>query len=804
MERLIVWQRCSVSARDDDAEALGRWSGQVAVKLEQAGGEILACLGSSVVAAFDPMEVNAVLELALGLVQQAEAAASEGGPAVALGITLGEVLAREGASLAPVTFIGVAIDRAQALANRARNGEVVLDSVAHEHAGEHFLFSRSVAVGALRGVAIDRTFPRKRDCRDAMQLLKPAPLSPPELAIVQEIQALQTAEGGHRVVLRMGNNAALMALIDGARAQVQPPLYLHLGRQAGGLQPLGGLQLALRRCLGPVEDRLSAVLGDLALDESVIAALQAISDGGAIQRTEAVHAVHALFAAATHGGRDGGRSVGSGTRPWVVVESLHEVDAASLGVLADAGLQPNSDVLLLTTVSADGHIPAPLTKGAQVHDLTLPGLRMSDARVVAEQVLSLEAGSEVARRVAMLGGDSRLGVVEAARTLIAAGDLIHDGQKFAWRTGPREGGGPVSVEALLTERIISLDPAAYRMLEVLCTSAPCAPRSRISTAATFDGLDAADHDRAIRVLRGEGLLDANGNLEPASSLVRSTFRANMPPARAAELHRYTIDAVRSEPVMQDEDCFAQALLGFHLAEGGLEREAAVAFLSAARAAIATGFQRSAVRLAAAAVQLDGSPNTRLLASTIARAVDKGPTTGESVRPGVASLPPPTGVLSEPPPIGLRADSTRIGENAIHAAIAAIFARDFDAVERCIDTALAAGQSRASAERLRAMAHLARGNVGDALRTLEQAAGQRETPRTTPRDATADSIASALVQLQSGHAGEAIRSALDALGSARAHDDRRGQAASLHVLAGCFRSIDRAKDAGRLQAAADAC
>jgi len=797
MERLIVWQRCSVSARDDDAEVLGRWSGEAAAKLEGAGGEILACLGSSVVAAFDPVDVSSVLELALTLVQQAEAAAAEGAPSIALGVTLGEVLAHEGASLAAVTFIGLAIDRAQALANRARNGEVVLDSAAQERAGEHFLFSRSVVVGAVRGAAIDRTFPHKRDCRDAIRLLRAAPLSPPEAVIVQQIEALQSSPGAHRVVLRVGNNAALMALIESARAKMQPPLYLHVGRQAGGLQPLGGLQLALRRCLGPVEDKLSVVLGNLGLDESVVSALQSISDGAAIERPDAVRAFEALLLAA---GRSAIRSGETRpARPWVVLESLHEIDAASLGVLADAGLQAESDVLLLATVASDGHVPAPLTKGAQVHDLSLPGLRMSEARAVAEHILSLDTGAEVARRVALLGGDTRIGVIEAARTLIAAGDLIHDGQKFAWRTGPREGSGAVSVDALLTERISSLDTAAYRMLEVLCTSAPCAPRSRISTAATFDGLDSADHDRAIRVLRAEGLLDSSGNLEPASSLIRSAFRANMPPARAAELHRYTIDAVRAEPVMHDQLCFAQALLGFHLAEGGLEREAAVALLAAARAAVATGFQRSAVRLAAAAVQLDGSPNTRLLASTIARAVDKGATTSDSIRPGSLSVPPPSGALTEPPPIGIRADSTRIGEDAIQAAIAAIFARDFDAVERCIDTALAAGQSQAAAERLRAMAHLARGNVGDALRTLENAASQRDMPRSTPRD----SIASALVQLQSGHAGEALRSALDALGNARAHDDRRGQSASLHVLAGCFRALDRRDDAARLQAVANA-
>ncbi len=784
MERLIVWQRCIVSARDDDPQALARWSQHVANKLEATGGEILASLGSSVIAAFDPVEINAVLDLSLLLVQEAESAATEGGPPIAIGITLGEVQAQEGGNLAPITFIGLAIDRAQALCNRARSGEIVLDSAAHEHASETFLFSRSVGVGALRGLAIDRAFARKRDCRDSVRLLQPAPLCPSESAIVEELQTRQVLAGSQRVVLRSANPTALMMLIDTARDAINPPLCLQVGRQAGGLQPLGGLQLSLRRCLGPVEDRVESAFGGLGLDPSVMATLQSIADGAAVPRVDAVAAVRGLLDAASK----------NGGRPWVVLEGLHEIDAASLGVLADAGLRPDSEVMLLAIVSGDHPIPAALAKGGEVHELTLPPLRLTDARLIAEHTLSLEAGSDVARRVAMLGGDSRVGVIEAARTLITAGDLIHDGHKFIWRTGPREGAGAVTVDALLAERINGLDPAAYRMLEVLCTSAPCAPRSRISTAAAFDGLDESDHDRALRVLRDEGLLDDRGNLEPASGLVRTTFRTNMPPARAAELHRYTIEAVRAEPVMHDDECFARALLGFHLAEGGLETEAAVALLAAARGAVNTGFQRSAVRLAAAAVQLDGSPETRLLASKIARAVDKRtPADGAPVK-SPQSAPPPSEAQAEPPPTNTRADSTRIAHEAMRAAIDAILAGDFEAVERCLDTALAAGQSRESAERLRAMAHLARGNVGDALRTLQHAADQRDLAQPTARDA----IANALVQLQSGHAGEAVRSALDALGNARARSDKPGQAAALHVLAACYTALERKADADSLR------
>lgn len=778
MERLIVWQRCIVSARDDEAENHARWTQHVVEFLERAGGEILASLGSSVIAAFDPVDTASVLEATLALVHEAEEAAAAGGPPIAIGITHGEVTAIEGGELAPITFVGVAIDRAQSLANRARSGEIVLDSSAHEHASEAFLFSRSVGIGALRGLAIDRAFPRKHDCRDAVRLLQPAPLAPSEEAFLDQLRALPATPGGHRIVLRGSSPAALMSLINAAREEIQPPICLHMGRQAGGLQPLGGLQLSLRRCLGPVEVRVVQAFGALGLSDEVLDALQSIADGAAIARVEAVAALRALLEAASN----------AATPPWIVLESLHDIDAASLGVLADAGLRPDSRVVLLTTVSGDGAIPATLTKGGELHDVSVAPLRMPEARNIAERVLGLEAGSDVARRVAMLGGDTRIGVVEAARTLITAGDLIHDGHKFVWRTGPREGGGAVTVDALLAERINGLDPAAYRMLEVVCTSAPCAPRSRISAAATFDGLEEGDHDRAIVVLRAEGLLDPHGNLEPASGLVRTAFRANMPPARVAELHRYTIEAVRSESVMQDDTCFARALLGFHLAEGGLEKEAAVALLAAAQGALRASFPRSAVRLAAAAVQLDGSVETRALASTIARAVEKPSTAIESQTRETPSTPPPSDGHAGAP--ASRSDSSRIVRQATRASIEAIFARDFEAVERFVDTAVAAGQTQAAADRVRAMAHLARGNVGDALRTLENAAAQRDLVQPTPRDA----IASALVQLQSGHAGEAIRSALDALGTARAREDRAGQAASMHVLAACFMAIDRKADA----------
>jgi tetratricopeptide (TPR) repeat protein len=252
-------------------------------------------------------------------------------------------------------------------------------------------------------------------------------------------------------------------------------------------------------------------------------------------------------------------------------------------------------------------------------------------------------------------------------------------------------------------------------------------------------------------------------------------------------------------------------------------------LIAARAAAQNGFSRSAVRLAAAAVQLDPSTETRKTVAEITRGMAKKlpkltpppgtvpraePEPGidrktapeidwtpkrpsyanvaEALAASVEEEDQPTDVEVIEPELAEEEDEAAMHAQIVARAVEAIRARDFDEVERCAEFAIAAGGPRAAAERIRAMAQLARGDAGAAMRILA-----RSRSTTIDQDARAEAraaLALALALLSSGDASQAIRSALGALATSRATRDPRGEAASLHTLAMCYRALGRKDDA----------
>ena len=80
----------------------------------------------------------------------------------------------------------------------------------------------------------------------------------------------------------------------------------------------------------------------------------------------------------------------------------------------------------------------------------------------------------------------------------------------------------------------------------------------------------------------------------------------MPPGRVAELHRFLADAIAAHSPGR----LAWATVGFCQSEGGQPEDGARAVLEAADAALALEFADGARRLAAAAVQLFPSADTR--------------------------------------------------------------------------------------------------------------------------------------------------------------------------------------------------
>src|SRR5690606_22190660 len=120
----------------------------------------------------------------------------------------------------------------------------------------------------------------------------------------------------------------------------------------------------------------------------------------------------------------------------------------------------------------------------------------------------------------------------------------------------------------------------------------------------------------------EALLRRDDPWQPTSDRLRRVILQTMQPARHSELHRFVADAIVRTSHRESE--FVKATVGYYLAEGGREQEGARALIEAGRAAQLSGFTRAALRLAAVAVQVDDSANTRAAAGVLTRAARKPP------------------------------------------------------------------------------------------------------------------------------------------------------------------------------------
>jgi hypothetical protein len=489
---------------------------------------------------------------------------------------------------------------------------------------------------------------------------------------------------------------------------------------------------------------------------------------------------------------------GAEGRPIIVLEELTEIDPASLGVLAEAAMSPGWNALIVMTLPRGASVP-PQLSAANLQDLSLSPLPLDDKIAVAEAVLGLEPGSEIAQRIAHSCGDSAHSVIEAVRTLVSAGDLVQREERFVWRIGPRQGGSAVPVEALITERVSGLIPSAYRVLEIICAAPRHAGREFLEQVAMHDGVNAEEFADGLDPLRVEGFVDDALSLGRGDAALRGALRNIMPPARAAELHRFVADLLR---IRMPRPCFGSGELAFHLAEGGQNTAAAAALIDAAHAATEAGFQRVAMRLLATAVDWDGSTQTRKATSELARAV------GAAGRPSgrahssastVAAVTVTEEEYEELKSSDLELPS-EMAQAAMRSALQAFNHRDYDSVERWLDAAVAAGGGRIAAQRVLAMAHVARGELQDAARTLQRATGNAEVSAAVR---ARDTLSWSILHLAAGDPQQSVREALSALAQNRTLRDQLGATAALRVLAMGYRVLERAAEAERLEAAAGA-
>ena len=123
---------------------------------------------------------------------------------------------------------------------------------------------------------------------------------------------------------------------------------------------------------------------------------------------------------------------------------------------------------------------------------------------------------------------------------------------------------------------------------------------------------------------------------------------------------------------------------------------------------------------------------------------------------------------------------------------ALMGGDAHSLVRWSEGLKATGEKDSFAERMRAIARLSRGRVGDALRALQQARRDAENSASSQRCQA--SLALGVGLAFAGRTDEALLEALDALARAREGEDDHATAACLALLTKLFASTGRESEA----------
>lgn len=765
MERFVLWHRILPPAFEEEetTAAAGQWARYVTNEVQSSGGEVISSLAGTVVANFGLHDLKAAINLSLRLLSEAESRpVPAGGLPIAFGIATGDIQ-RDQDDAGRLTSSGSAIDRAQLLANQARAGEVVLDVESREAASRTYLFGRSVSTSsfALHGEAVDRSRPLLEECRRSVGLLRPAPVP---ASIRHALEPLKTAAAKSQTSvfyltgpLGIGASAGVFAL----REELRPAAFLEIGAVPGGLEPLGGLRLALLKAWRSLEPTRQALKKT---EPGVADALKAIACASPPPHEATVHALKATCRAL-----NAERGL-----PWIYIDRISAVDPATLSVIG-AALADDTVAAMLCVRTTEPSVPALLRGLRRAAKIDLPALDPNEALLVAAGVLGPGARTDVATQLVITGGTTVLGIVEAARTMVATGDIVHDGEGFIWRDESAERRQHLGPRALLEERFATLDTSSMRFLEVACTALPASSAQVVDAAVALDGISASARQRALEALVNDGLLTPQA--KPDSEFLRRAVVQRMPPARRTEVYRFVAQALHTaEPLVGPS---MAATVGAYLCEGGDLVRGAHAILEAGSLAADNGYTHSAVRLAAAAVQYQPDAETREGASEISRAVrlPSGPPREEEEeeRP---TIPVPVADLDDP----------------AEAIVRALKERDHETFDALIDSSIAAGGDLTGAHCLRVVAYVTREDVPAAKQAL---AAAKTSPNQTAAGAIRISIASACLQLARGRRRDAMIDALEALAAARSQQDGQGEAAALKMVSATCLAAGLESDANRL-------
>lgn len=741
------------------------------------GGEIAAELGGTIVCALPSETLTAALEACLALSREVEQEENLEVGSVAYAVTLGGVERAH----AQGPLVGDALDRAQALAAYADAGDVVLDQDAQSRSAHLYLFSGELRAGpSVSGALLDRNFPHRARCADALARLALPPLPATAHVPFDAFRRLSAGTGRQRILLVAPYGSGATAWLARVESELKPSAWLDVRGLGAGFAPLSGLRYALARLAGT--SRLAHVLGTQEEpDVHALATLNTILQGGVARRRDATMALRQYV------GRCWEKT---GRRALVSVNPVGLIDPATLSVVAEVAREGGPDCLVVMRVLPDAKPPEAFARGGSLAEIRVPSLAPNEGRTLAQAMLGKSTLIEIARRAASMGGITPLGVAEAVRVLVSSGDIVPDEAGFRWRRGPAARPPEKQIESLLEERMEQLDDETRRVLEIMAWAPDPGERGLINDVAQLEGLSESATERAMDDLALKAFIDRRGADIWLSHTVRRVVLGSMAPQRSGALSLRLARALSR--LCSDQSLFARADVAFYLARGGQPQEAVDMLLEAAMAAAQHGFVRSGVRLAAAAVECKPTIETRRKAASIAESLGRSVVaplhiSAEMTRMGMADAPERVSHDSVE-----AAGPEKLGDEAVKQALRALRSRDFDGVERALELMIAAGRDGPHVDRIRAMAQLEKGDRVAAIRHFDRASAREQHS-----DAPRSNLARAILSFHGHDLPAAIRSALRALAQVRAAQDPLGESAVLRALATFYREVARDTQATEL-------
>lgn len=754
LEHVVLWARVSPPSgadaprsrrsRPPRGERTYSLSGAIRAleaRIRAGGGAVEAQLSGQLVASFGATEAVEAIELGLELLDEAD------GYDLAIALSVSPTWRDAGVR------VGSAFDDSFFLAARAKPGELLVDGALRDRVPGTYLFTRQVSQGGVRAGSIDRRHPRRAECVGHLEALGPPPLVASMHGLVGPLVTAMSAPDA-LVLLEGPLGAGAAELVEAVHREAGSPPRLWLGGAAGALSTLESLGRALHAAPPRSEAQRRLVAGEiLPLADAVAVVLDVL-----------------------------GLDVLGEAPAWIVLNPFASIDVASLEVIAAARAARPGKLSIVARAPHDTHVPAFL--GAVTSRSTLPALRTADAREVLRAVLGPATADDVVRRVATMGGDTALGCEEAARLLVASGDLVREEDAFVWRTTPRGGVEGVGVEELARGRLELLSEDARRVLELLSVLPRGSSRDVLRSVAASDGLGARAVTHALATLGVEGWLTPRD--EPSAHFVRRVVQTAMPPARLAELHRFCAEALVHDPTHRHA-------IAHYALEGGRDAEARAEARRVGEALAKAGFVHASARFTgapvsampparAAEVSRSSAPPeleapSRLSPPTAPYSALAPSSPGSTLATDEVSLDEPDEVTAGPDPRELRR---------------ALRERDVAAIERWVERSTLAGADLASIARLRAVIDLLRGDFANAEARIARG-GEQAAPKAM--------LAQAMVALGAGRSADAVRLALRALSVSLRRGDARGKSAAYHALAACYRAEGRASDAEQLAARA---